>query len=268
MNLLVTNLRDSASLKLGVALATCALSSVAMATPEQMEAFHGTMKLKESSRLFKAECMSCHTKPPEHNPYGKDVRSALKSSGKEVITLELIRSLDLKDSDGDGWPNGEEIEQDFLPGDSDRHPAGTPAKADSPPSGFDQLVPKHSFHPLFVHFPIALFLFGVGLEVFGHRRRDATMRKAGWWALLYGALSTAIAVPTGLLVFFRSGFQWQGTALIHVALAVSATLLMAGTVIWRRRAAHESLSYFTLLGLAAVAVGAAGHFGAQLVYGP
>lgn len=132
----------------------------------------------------------------------------------------------------------------------------------------DQYVPKHSFHPLIIHFPIALFLFGAGLEVFGWRRKDETMRKAGWWALLFGALSTAIALPTGLMVFLRSGFQWQGTALIHFILALLATLLMTGTVVWRRKGTHESLTYFALLGLAAVAVGATGHFGALLVYGP
>lgn len=261
----------------------CLVATAALATPDQMEAFHSAFKLRDTSRLFKAECMTCHTKPPEHNPFGKDVRASLKASGKDLITLQLILSLDSKDSDGDGWPNGEEIKQDFLPGDPKSHPAGMPPNATNHegmmganmdnPSGrqkslLDQYVPKHSFHPLIIHFPIALFLFGAGLEVFGWRRKDATMRKAGWWALLFGALSTAIAVPTGLMVFLRSGFRWEGTALIHPILAISATLLMASTVLWRRKCAHESLTYFVLLGFAAIAVGAAGHFGAQLVYGP
>lgn len=259
------------------------LAAAAMATPEQMEAFHRALLLKESSRLFKAECITCHTKPPEHNPFGKDVKSSLKARGTELVTLRLIQFINANDSDGDGWPNGEEIKQDFLPGDPRSHPAGMPPKATNHegmmganmdnPSGkeqslLDQYVPKHSFHPLIIHFPVALFLFGAGLEVFGWRRKDTTMREAGWWALLFGALSTALAVPTGLMVFLRSGFQWQGTPLVHFILAVSATLLMATTVIWRRNGAHESLSYFTLLGLAAVAVGATGHFGALLVYGP
>ena len=275
--------QDRAALRVPIFLAGSLLVCNAVATPEQMEAFRRVVKLKESSRLFKTECVTCHTDPPEHNVFGKDVKSALKASGTELITLPLIQSLNAKDSDGDGWPNAEEIKQDFLPGDPSSHPAGMPPQAtnhegmmganmDNPPgtekSLLDQYVPRHSFHPLIIHFPIALFLFGAGLEVFGWRRQDLTMRKAGWWALLFGALSTAIAVPTGLMVFFRSGYQWQGTALIHFILAVSATVLMASTVIWRRKGAHESLLYFALLGSAAVAVGAAGHFGALLVYGP
>jgi uncharacterized membrane protein len=271
--------KEGAALKLMIALALSLFAGIAVATPERMESFHRAMVLKESSRLFKAECMTCHTKPPEHNPFGKDVKFALNASGEELITLQLIQSLGSKDSDGDGWPNAEEIKQDFLPGDPESHPAGMPPRAtnhegmmganmDEKKSLLDQYVPKHSFHPLIIHFPIALFLFGAALEVFGWRRKDATMRKAAWWALLFGALSTTLAVPTGLMVFLRSGFQWQGTALLHPVLAITATLLMAWTVLWRRKGAHESLAYFAVLGLAAVAVSASGHFGAQLVYGP
>lgn len=254
----------------------------AMATPDQMMAFRTALHLKESSRLFKAECMVCHTSPPEHNAFGRDVKAALKASGQQLITLQLIKDMGSKDSDGDGWSNEEEIKQDFLPGDAKSHPAGMPpgqdghkkmmgANMDNPSGGskspLDQLVPKHSFHPLMVHFPIALFLFGAALEFFGWRKKHEVMRQAGWWAVLFGTLSTLLAVPTGLMVFLRSGFEWQGTALIHFILAVSATLVMAGTVIWRRKAAHESYAYFALLLLAVLLVGAAGHFGGQLVYG-
>ena len=95
------------------------------------------------------------------------------------------------------------------------------ASADNPsgqtPNLLDQYVPKHSLHPMFVHFPIALFLFGAGLEVFGWRRKDATMRQAGWWALLFGSLSTVVAVPTGLMVFLRSGFQTDGGNICRIA---------------------------------------------------
>ncbi len=267
-----------------LALATCVLSAAAMATPEQMEAFHRAFLLKESSRLFKAQCMTCHTSPPEHNPFGKDVRSALKASGKDLITIELIRSLDAKDSDGDGWSNAEEIKQDFLPGDPKSHPAGMPpkatnhegmmgadmnAKSDPAKTGnaLDALIPRHSFHPLVIHFPIALFIFGAFLELVGWRRKHSALRDAAWWCLLAGALSTLIAVPTGFLLFYRSGFQWQGLALVHVPLALTATALMIATVLWRRKGAHQSLAYFGLLALATVVLSVAGHFGAQMVWG-
>lgn len=258
------------------------LASTAMATPDQMEAFRSALHLRESSSLYKSQCMSCHTNPPEHNAFGKDLKAAMKANGKDLVTLQIIQSLGAKDSDGDGWSNEEELKQNFLPGDPNSHPAGMPPKqtghekmmganmdeaTGKKKSLVDQFVPKHSFHPLMVHFPIALFLFGAGLEFFGWRKKLEAVRQAGWLAVLFGTLSTLFAVPTGLMVFLRSGFEWSGTALIHFILAISATLVMTLTVVWRRKAAHESYSYFALLLLAAVLVGAAGHFGGQLVYG-
>lgn len=255
------------------------LVALATATPENWQTFKSVYGVKLNSRIFKAECMTCHTEVPAHNPFGKDAKAAA-TANKGVLTLEILRSLESKDSDGDGWSNIDEIKQDFLPGDPNSHPAGVPpgqANHDqmigkdmgkgAPQAFLDPLVPKHSMHPLIIHFPIALFLFGTFLEILGWRKKDAGLRRAGWLCLLFGAISTAGALPTGLLAFYRVGFQWTGNALIHPILAISATLLMTGTVLWRRKAAHESKAYFALLLLAAALVGVAGHFGAQLVYG-
>lgn len=256
--------------------------ALAVATPENWETFKSVYGVKLNSRIFKAECMTCHTEVPQHNLFGKDAKAAA-TSNKGVVTLEILRSLESKDSDGDGWSNIDEIKQDFLPGDANSHPTGMPpgqddhkkmmganmnAKSDPARTGnpLDVLIPRHSFHPLIVHFPIALFIFGALLELAGWRKRPA-LRDAAWYCLLGGALSTFLAVPTGLLLFYRSGFQWQGLPVIHVSLALSATALMISTVLWRRKGVHESPAYFILLALAVVAVSAAGHFGAQMVYG-
>lgn len=269
-------------MKFFIALVMAMASVAAFATPEQMDAFRLALKLNNQSGLFKAECTTCHTKPPEHNSFGKDLKAALKASGEKTVNLKIIESVYAKDSDGDGWPNIEEIKQGFLPGDPNSHPAGMPpnqsdhkkmmgANMDSPPGGqkslIDQIVPKHSLHPAVVHFPIALFLFGAALEFAGWRRKLATLREAGWYCVLFGTLSTLLTIPTGFMAFFRNGFQWQGAALIHLVLALSATLLMTMTVFWRKKMMHESYAYFALLALSALLVGAAGHFGAQLVYG-
>lgn len=268
-------------MKLHVVGLVAVLASSAFATPDNWETFKSVYGIGPNSKIFKAECMTCHTTVPEHNPFGKDAKAAAKSNNG-VLTLEILRSLESKDSDGDAWPNIEEIKQDTLPGDPESHPAGMPpghdhskmmgadmnAKSDPAKTGnpLDELVPRHSFHPLIVHFPIALFIFGALLEFAGWRKRP-TLREAAWYCLLGGALSTLIAVPTGLLLFYRSGFQWQGLPVIHVTFALSATVLMISTVLWRRKAAHETYAYFILLALAVVAVSAAGHFGAQMVYG-
>ncbi len=264
-------------------LALLALGASARATPDNWETFKKVYRINPGSRIFKAECMTCHTEVPAHNPFGRDAKAAA-TSNRGVLTLEILRSLEPKDSDGDGWPNVEEIKQDFLPGDPNSHPAGMPpkatnhegmmgadmnAKSDPAKTGnaLDALIPRHSFHPLVIHFPIALFIFGAFLEVVGWRRKHPAIREAAWWCLLAGALSTLIAVPTGFLLFYRSGFQWQGLALVHVPLALTATALMIATVLWRRKGAHQSLAYFGLLALATVVLSVAGHFGAQMVWG-
>lgn len=267
---------------LAVAL-VLALGSFASATPDNWETFKKVYMIKPGSRIFKAECMTCHTEVPNHNPFGKDAKAAAMSNNG-VLTLEILRSIESKDSDGDGWTNADEIRQDFLPGDPNSHPAGMPpgahghskmmganmnAKSDPAKTGnaLDALIPRHSFHPLVIHFPIALFIFGAFLEIVGWRRKPSAVREAAWWCLLAGALSTLIAVPTGFLLFYRSGFQFQGLALVHVALALSATVLMFSTVLWRRKGAHQSLAYFVLLALATAVLSAAGHFGAHMVWG-
>lgn len=243
------------------------------ATPEEMERLHKVVEMKATSKLFKAECMTCHTDVPSHNPFGKDVAAAIKSKGGKGFTPAVWNSLAKLDSDQDGWSNAAEIKADTYPGNKNDFPAGSPdlVKADSGAVSetalVDQLVPKHSFHPVIIHFPIALFLFGTGLEILGWRKRDTGMRRAGWWALLFGTLATAVAVPTGIAALIRNGYGWQGPALVHAIIAISATILMILTTLWRRKGELESKTYFALLVITALAVGAAGHFGGQLVYG-
>lgn len=252
------------------------LFGTALATPEEMERFHTVLKVKESSKLFKADCMSCHTDPPQHNPFGAQIKANLRREGKARLDAGTLQALSMLDADGDGWSNQAEWQADTLPGDAKSHPVGEPPKPEAQPSkkdsesplkALDPLLPKHSMHPLMVHFPIALFLFGTGLELLGIRKKSDDLRRSAWLCLLFGAISAWFAIPTGLLAFYRVGFTWSGNALIHFILAVSSTLLMTGIVTWRKRGTHTSLLYVIALGATALFVALAGHFGGLLVYG-
>lgn len=242
------------------------------ATPEEMERFHKVVELKPSSKLFKADCMTCHLEVPAHNSFGKDVKGLIKDSGQTGLSVELWSRLAKLDSDKDGWSNGEEVLADTLPGNAADHPVGVAASqtTSSPQQRgtiIDQLLPRHSLHPVVIHFPIALFLFGVAFELIGTKKRDSVLRQTGWWGLLLGTVSTAIAIPTGVAVLVRSGYSWSGPALTHAVIAGTATALMISTTLWRREGEIQSKTYFALLLLAAIAVALAGHFGGQLVYG-
>lgn len=263
-------------MRVALSLLVIAFSTASVfATPEDMEKFHEVTRMKESSRISQDSCMTCHTEPPEHNSFGKDLKLNLRASQKSRLDSLIIQSVASKDSDNDGWTNGQEWKADTLPGDPKSHPEGVPAKLEDgaknesgPTVGMvDQLLPKHSMHPLVIHFPIALFLFGAVLELVGIRKRSDDLRKSAWLCLLFGAISAWFAVATGLLAFFRVGFSWTGYALIHFFLATISTLLMTGLVLFRRRGAHTSISYIALLIAATAAVASAGHFGGLLVYG-
>jgi uncharacterized membrane protein len=130
-----------------------------------------------------------------------------------------------------------------------------------------KLFPEHGFHPLLVHFPIALFIFGALLEVIGRVKKNDLALNASGWNLLAGALMTLITVPSGFVIFFKSGYSWQGIVLTHAILAGVSTVLMLTTAIWKVRRNPTSAFYYILLFVATIAVGATGHFGGQLIYG-
>jgi len=239
------------------------VAAPAYAEPPFLEEF--VRKYQPKSKLDELGCRICHTTPPKRNPFGEAVDEAMRGQG---FSGDILASLETQDSDGDGATNKQEIEADTAPGDPNDKPAGTtvsPTPAPAAPEG--GLIPKHGFHPVVIHFPIALFIFGTLLELLGWRKGDATMRIAGWWCLLGGTVATAAAIATGLTAFFQQGYTWEGDVLIHLILAISSTLLMLGVTLWRRKKAHESLVYIGLLILTAIMVGVTGHFGGNLVYG-
>ncbi len=249
---------------------------MASATPDIWQAYRNHYKLSASSEAFKAKCMTCHTDPPEHNAFGKFVKHAMMGQGtRKILTPVVIRIIEKEDSDGDGWTNGDEAKQGFNPADPKSHPPGTPPKdGNMPPkdmgaSGGWALIPRHTFHPQVVHFPIALFIFGAFLDVLGRYRKDDVVRGVAFWNLLFGTIATLVAIATGFIAALRLGYSLQiGTPVFtHLSLGIIATLLMLGVVLWRHSNLVTHKAYWILLVIAAVAVGVAGHFGGQMVYG-
>lgn len=249
--------------------------SAALATPDYLATFLKTYET--SGRLKAAGCAICHTETPKHNAYGKALNQAMQGARALELTATLLKSVERVDSDGDGASNGDEIEADTLPGNAKSRPiaesstnedsTARPATA-APPPVTPSILPKHAYHPQLVHFPVALFLFGGVLDLFGLWRRRADVRKAAIWNMTAGAIATALAIPTGFFAASFSGYTLEaGSAVVnHLLFAIGATVLMTGLVAWRARREPEGLGYVLLLLLTAALVGWAGHLGGGLVY--
>jgi uncharacterized membrane protein len=133
------------------------------------------------------------------------------------------------------------------------------------------LLAKHAQHVVLIHFPIALFITGVGLDLFSRGKRDSQLAGAAYLNLSIAAATVLPAVVTGLLAwqFALEGKRLKGLLLWHVIAASMAALLVIASwwVHWRtRRAQPVSLPGcripVELFGVAAVALTA--HLGGFL----
>ena len=124
------------------------------------------------------------------------------------------------------------------------------------------LLAKHAQHVVLIHFPIALFITGVGLDLFSRGKRDSQLAGAAYLNLSIAAATVLPAVVTGLLAwqFALEGKRLKGLLLWHVIAASMAALLVIASwwVHWRTRKAQPvSLPGYRipveLLGIAVVA---------------
>ena len=133
------------------------------------------------------------------------------------------------------------------------------------------LLAKHAQHVVLIHFPIALFMTGVGFDLLSRGKGDSRLASAAYLNLCLAAATVLPAVMTGLLAwqFALDGKRLKGLLLLHVVAASIAALLVITSwwLHWRtRRTEPVVLPRYRipveLLGVAAIALTA--HLGGFL----
>ena len=99
------------------------LSTGALATPLLQQQFKDICKPRPGTPLDGAQCRTCHTTPPQLNPFGLDIRSAMVKGKSRTFTGAIWKKLAPLDSDKDGASNKREVEAGTLPGDPHSKPA-------------------------------------------------------------------------------------------------------------------------------------------------
>jgi uncharacterized membrane protein len=130
---------------------------------------------------------------------------------------------------------------------------------------------KHAQHVVLIHFPVALFIVGVFLDLAATYWRKRELAFAAYINLSLAALSAFPAAVTGLLAWQweLEGRRLKGILLYHL-LAGLASLLLIVAVWWiHRRARHKPNQplpafRFPIELLAVVIVGLTGHLGGFL----
>jgi uncharacterized membrane protein len=130
------------------------------------------------------------------------------------------------------------------------------------------LLAKHAQHPVIIHFPIALFIISVGLDLLAVWRRNPAMTRAAYYNLIGAALTAPLAIVSGLTAWqwLLEGAKLKGNLLLHLIFALSASGMIGLLCGWRvsQRRSPERMPGVTYLVLAlatVLLVALAGHLG-------
>ncbi len=242
----------------------------AFAKPEYLAVFLDVYKV-HGDKLTERSCANCHVSTSDYtlNLYGKQVAHALHDANGKEMTPAILKAVEPLDANGDGKSNLDEINAGTAPG------AFVAGKTAAPPAATPKekpLVPKNFFHPAIIHFPIALFIGGLLLDLIGYLRKSDSFYVAGWYNLLFGAISAFGGIASGYIATLMMHIPISGLIQRHMILAISGTAIM-WILVGIRAKRHEKVSgplrlaYIALAISGLVLISWSGHLGGAFVYG-
>ena len=127
------------------------------------------------------------------------------------------------------------------------------------------LLAKHAQHVVLVHFPIALFLTGVGFDVAAQWAKKPVLATVAGFNMMIAALATIPVVLTGLLAWQwqLGGHKLKGILLEHLVLGLTSSALI-WLVWWMHRRASRNAFRLPVELLAALVVAVTAHLGGFL----
>jgi len=136
------------------------------------------------------------------------------------------------------------------------------------------MIPTSHLHPLLVHFPIALVIFGFLAELaFLFFKKEISLSKMGYYLLIVGTLAAIAAWLTGN--FFTSEMDGAAGkmrethelfATITLGILLVTSVLRTTLLMLKNENPGLKIIAFVLYGLAAITVGITGYLGGSLVY--
>jgi uncharacterized membrane protein len=129
------------------------------------------------------------------------------------------------------------------------------------------LFARHAQHVVLVHFPIALFIVGVGFDMLAQWRKRAGLAAAAYCNLAVAAFSTLPVIASGLLAwrFQLEGQELKGILLLHLIFGcvASGMIWLVWFMHFRSRRKEGALPRYRiaveLLAVGVIAI--AGHLG-------
>jgi len=107
------------------------------------------------------------------------------------------------------------------------------------------VLAKHAQHVVLIHFPIALFIAGVGFDLVSRGKIASRFASAAYFNLAAAAAMIIPTVLTGLLAwqFVLDGKKIKGLLLWHLLAASGATVLVIASwwMHWRARKTGSSV---------------------------
>jgi uncharacterized membrane protein len=136
------------------------------------------------------------------------------------------------------------------------------------------MISTSHFHPMLVHFPIALVVFGFIAQIAAlYFKKEIYLSRMGLFLLIFGTLSAIVAWLTGTL--FTAEMEGAAGAIKEThelaAMITLVTLIVTSVlriVLLTKKIENASLKWiaFVLYGVAAISVSITGYYGGTLVY--